>query len=148
VISANPSTVFAGKKEEVEIDGEKRRFDSLSLTTLTNFRRPDSKEMDLWEVGYYFKETPDGKDRVLIRREKRELSKDSLVLEGGEEYELTDRVAQLQLRYTSSGGATATWKDDWDTRQFPAMPKRVEISLIFDNGNFYNTQVAVENPIQ
>jgi hypothetical protein len=61
---------------------------------------------------------------------------------------LTDRVTQLQLRYASGGGATTTWKDDWDTRQFPAMPKRVEISLIFDNGNFYNTQVAVENPIQ
>jgi hypothetical protein len=148
VIRANTGTVFAGKKEEVEIDGEKRRFDSLSLTTLTNFRRPDSKEMDLWEVGYYFQEKPDGKGRVLIRREKRELSKDSLVLEGGVEYELTDRVTQLQLRYASGGGATTTWKDDWDTRQFPAMPKRVEISLIFDNGNFYNTQVAVENPIQ
>ncbi len=137
---------FVGKKEETEIDGEKRRFDSLSLTTLTNFRRPDSKEMELWEVGYHFQEKADGKGRVLIRREKRELTKDSPFLEGGVEYELTDRVAQLQLRYAGVGGVTTSWKDEWDSRQSP--PKRVEISLIFDNGKFYTTQVVVENTAQ
>jgi type II secretion system protein J len=147
IIRGNSSTVFAGKKEETEIDGEKRRFDSISLTTLTNFRRPDTKEMDdLWEVGYHFQEKADGKGRVLIRREKRELSKDSPFLEGGVEYELTDRVTQLQLRYCDA--LCAQWKDEWDSRQSPALPKRVEISLTLDNGKFYTTQVNVENTAQ
>lgn len=131
---------FTGKKEEAEVEGEKRRFDSLSLTTLTNFRRPGTKEMDLWEVGYLFNEKPDGKGRILVRREKRELSKDSPFLEGGVEYELTDRVVQLQMRYHDGG---LKWLDEWVNR--PGLPKRVEIALTLDNSRVYITQVDVRN---
>ncbi len=148
ILGGNVSTGFVGKKEETEIEGTDHRFDGLSLTTLTNWRRPGSKETELWEVGYSFKETPDGKGRVLVRREKRELTRDEPFLEGGEEYELTDRVADLQLRYTGDGGATPTWKDEWDSRQSSALPKRVEISLTLDNGRFYTTQVYVENTVR
>ena len=42
-----PITIFDGKKEEVENGGEQIRHDSINLTTLTNWRKPDSKEMEL-----------------------------------------------------------------------------------------------------
>jgi type II secretion system protein J len=132
---------FVGKKEEAEIDGEELRIDSLSLTTLTNYwgRRQDTKEMDLWEVGYLFKDTPDGKVRILVRREKRELSKDSPFLEGGVEHELTDRVKQLRLRYHNG----SAWLEEWSNKN--ALPKRVEIALTLDNDRVYITEVDVRN---
>src|SRR5512134_255715 len=76
-------TIFYGKKGEVDLKDEKSRRDDISLTTLTNVRTPGTKETDLWEVGYFFKERTDGTGFVLMRREKRELSKDSPALEGG-----------------------------------------------------------------
>ena len=135
-------TIFFGKKEEVEgatgTGDEKIRHDSISLTTLTNWRRPDSKEMELWEVGYFFKEKPDGKGYVLFRREKRELSKDVPALEGGVEYEITDRVESLQFRYKSGN----TWADEWKPGR---PPNAVEIALMLDTGKVYVTQVDIEN---
>ncbi len=76
-VSYKPSAVFYGKKEEVETEGVKRRHDSLAMTTLTNFPRPDSKETELLEADYYFTEKAGGKGYSLMRREKRELSKDA-----------------------------------------------------------------------
>lgn len=137
------SGIFVGKKEEEEVEGEKRRIDGVSLTTLTNWRRPDTKEMELWEVGYHFQEKPDGKGRVLVRREKRELSKDEPPLEGGVEYELTDRIIRLQLRYYDE--IRRAWADEWDSRKASTLPNRVEISLTLDNGKVYVTEVDVRN---
>lgn len=139
-------TVFYGKKEELDSRGggesRKVRHDSIALTTLTNWRRRDSSEMELWEVGYFFREKPDGTGHVLIRREKRELSKDVPALEGGVEYEITDRVESLQLRYSDDG---ATWKDNgWD-RSLNRLPKAVEIALSLDTGKVYMTRVDVGN---
>ncbi len=131
-------TVFLGKKVEPPAGLQKTRYDELYLTTLTNWRRPGSKETDLWEVGYYFKEKPDGKGRIMMRREKRELSKDVPALEGGIEYELTDRVASLQFRYKSG----STWSDDWSRNDLPHV---VEITLLLDNGSVYVTEVPVLN---
>src|SRR5512147_394154 len=95
--------LLCGRKEEVDnpAGGDKLRHDSISLTTLTNFPRSGTKEMELWEVGYFFKETdkPEGRAYSLFRREKRELSKDVPALQGGVEYELTDRIESLQIRY-------------------------------------------------
>ncbi len=130
---------FVGKKEEVEIDGAKRRIDSLSLTTLTNWRRPETKEMELWEVGYLFKEKVEGKGYALFRREKRELSKDAPFPEGGDEFELTDRVEQLQMRYHDG----SKWMDEWSNRNM--LPKRVEIVLILGGDKVYITEVDVKN---
>jgi len=143
-------TIFYGKKEEdvgdVGAGGAKIRHDSISLTTLTNWRKPDSKETELWEVGYFFKEKPDVKGYTLFRREKRELSKDVLALEGGVEYEITDRVESLQFTYSQNG---STWTDEgWDTRSSSfgqKLPKAVEITLILDTGNIYTTRVDVGN---
>lgn len=143
---SNVPTVFYGKKEETSNSGENRssvniRHDSISLTTLTNWPKPDSKEMELWEVGYFFKEKPEGNGYALYRREKRELSKDVPALEGGEEYEITDRVESLQFRYSKDG---KTWTDDgWENKQVP--PKAVEIVLILDSGKVYATKVDVGN---
>ncbi len=130
---------FVGKKEEVEIDGVKHRLDSLFLTTLTNWRRPETKEMELWEVGYLFKEKVEGNGYILVRREKRELKKDIPFMEGGDEYELTDRVQQLQMRYHDGN----KWMDEWNNRS--ALPKRVEIMLTFGAGRVYVTEVDVKN---
>ena len=130
-------TVFYGKKEEVESGSEKVRHDSISLTTLTNFPRPDTKEMDLWEVGYFFKEKPEGQGYALYRREKRTLNKDMPALEGGDEYEITDKVRSLQLRYTND---EKNWVDEWKQS---TLPKAVEITLVLNSGKAYVTQVDV-----
>jgi general secretion pathway protein J len=131
-------TIFDGQKEEVENSGEKIRHDSITLTTLTNWRKPDSKEMELWEVGYFFKEKPDGSGYTLFRREKRELSKDVPALEGGVEYEITDRAQSLQFRYYDG----SNWTDAWD-KSLNKVPTAVEIALTLDTGKVYVTEVDV-----
>jgi len=133
---------FTGAKEEPELDGEKRRLDSLSLTTLTNWRRPGTKESELWEVGYRFQEKTGGDvNRVLLRREKRELTEDVPFAEGGTEYELTDRVRQLRLRYYDG----AAWKDDWKWKEKASLPSRVEVLFVLDDGRMYITETALRN---
>lgn len=136
-------TFFYGKNEEVETGGSKLRHDSLSLTTLTNWRKPDSKETDLWEVGYRFQEKADGSGYVLVRREKRELNKDVPPLEGGVEYEITDRVEELRVRYHDG----SKWVDTWDRKtgcNQSNLPRAVEISLTLDSGSVFVTQVLHE----
>jgi len=140
-------TRFYGKKEEAEggtgAGSEKIRHDSIALTTLTNWRKHDSREMELWEVGYFFREKPDGQGYVLFRREKRELSKDVPFLEGGVEYEITDRVESLQLTYSDQG---STWTDNgWDSQSMGRLPKMVEIALALDTGRVYTTRVEIGN---
>jgi hypothetical protein len=136
----NPSmseTIFYGKKSTTTQD--EQRYDSVYLTTLTNWRKPDSKESDLWEVGYRFDEQPDKSSRVMVRNEKRDLSTDQPPLEGGTDYIMTDRVKGFRLRY-SNGTA---WADEWDSRTLRALPKAVEIALEFSDGSFFITRVEV-----
>jgi len=133
----NPSmkeAVFYGKRSSPDREGP--RLDSVALTTLTNWRKPDSKEMDLWEVGYRFDEKPDGKGTVLVRREKRDM-KDSVPLEGGVDLEITDGISELMLRY-SDGTA---WTDDWDSRNLRKLPRMVEIRISLQDGSSYVTLV-------
>ncbi len=132
-------TILYGKKAEAGEGEDKVRHDSLSLTTLTNERRPDSKETELLEVGYFFKEKPDGSGYSLYRREKRELSADVPPLEGGVEYEITDRVEGLRLRYYNG----TKWVDEWDSRTLGGLPKTVELALTLDTGKVYVTQADV-----
>ena len=127
------TTIFYGKKVQPDTGDETKRNDGLYLTTLTNWRTPDTKETDLWEVGYYFKEKPDGSGSVLMRREKRILSADVPALEGGVEYEMTDSVKSLQFRYYNG----STWQDEWDSRSGQKLPNTVEISLLLDDGSAY-----------
>lgn len=129
--------IFYGKREEVEAKEGSLMRDSLNLTTLTNWRKLGSKETDLWEVGYFFREKPDGTGYVLMRREKRELSKDVPVLEGGDEYELTDQVLSLRFRYYDG----SKWVEEWDSRSLLRLPKAVEIALMLASGKVYVTQV-------
>ncbi len=135
------TTIFYGKKGELGTGDDKRRFDSISMTALTNWRKPDSKETDLWEVGYHFEETADVRGRVLMRREKRELSKDIPLLEGGVDYEITNKVEEFQLRYYNG----SQWADEWDTRKHPNLPKAVELSLTFAEEKRYITMVDIRN---
>ncbi len=78
-------TFFQGKNQETTDDEsrEKIRRDKIDLTTLTNWRRLDSKESDLWEVGYFFSQ---GKSIVGLRTDFRrageaEKSKVNLMVE-------------------------------------------------------------------
>lgn len=135
-----PETFLYGRKDEDE--EKKTRFDAVFLTTRTNWRRPGTKETDLWEVGYYFEDKPNNV-RAFMRTEKRELSKDVPRLEGGVKYELTDKVAGLRLRYASASGA---WVDEWDTSKGSGIPKAVEIILTLSDGRIYTTQTDVRNP--
>jgi len=132
-------TILYGKKAEAGEGEDKVRRDSLSLTTLTNWRKPNSKETELLEVGYFFKEKPDGSGYSLYRREKRELSADVPPLEGGVEYEITDRVEGLQFRYYNG----TKWVDEWDTRTLRVLPKAVELALTLDTGKVYVTEADV-----
>jgi type II secretion system protein J len=134
-------TIFNGKKEQTDSTDEKSRHDSITLTTLTNWRRLNTKETDLWEVGYFFKPKPDGSGYVMMRREKRELSKDSPAGEGGIEYEITDRVKFFQLRYNEVGD---TWYDEWNSTTRNRLPKLVEIALTLESGMTYSTYVEVQ----
>ena len=134
-------TIFNGKKEETETTNEKSRLDSITLTTLTNWRRPKTTETDLWEVGYFFKQKPDGSGYVMWRREKRELSRNIPAGEGGIEYEITDRVKLLQLRYNTGGD---TWYDEWNSATRFSLPKLVEITVMLDSGMTYSTYVEVQ----
>ena len=138
-------TIFYGKKGEADLKDEKNRRDAISLTTLTNVRTLGSKETDLWEVGYFFKEKTNGSGFVLMRREKRELSKDSPALEGDFfTYKVTDRVESLTFRYYDTG--VQKWQDEWDSRTRGALPKAVEITLTIDDGSSYIMEVEVMNP--
>ena len=116
------------------------RFHSLSLTTLTNWRKPDSKEMDLWEVGYRFEDKPEGNGKVMIRREKREFTDDNVRREGGTD--LGDhgpgkRASLSVLQRIILDGCLG----QLSSRQ---LPKAVEIMLVLDDGSVYLTQVDVE----
>ena len=135
-------SLFYGKKEEVESSDGKHRLDSIYLTTLTNWRTPNSREMDLWEVGYFFKEKPGGEGYILMRREKRDLSIDEPPLEGGVEYEITDKVEELQIRYFDG----SQWKDELgNSRACTGIGslKAVEISLALRGERKYVTSVEV-----
>lgn len=133
-----PETIFYGKGTDATAE-EGLRLDSISLTTLTNWRRPDSKEMNLWEVGYRIEAQPDNTGKLLIRREKRELVKESPPLEGGTDLVVTDRVEALRLRYFNG----ITWGDEWDSRSRRMLPKAVEIMVTLDDGTSYITSVEV-----
>ncbi len=132
-------TFFYGKKSSADPDVP--RFDTIALTTLTNWRKPDSKETDLWEVGYRFEDTPEKNAVMLVRKEKKEFSTDNTPLEGGMDYALTERIKSLRLRYYNG----LTWSDDWDNRNQRSLqlPKAVEITLALDDGSLYSTQVEV-----
>jgi general secretion pathway protein J len=136
VVNGTVSYGIYGKK--FETDQEKQRFDSIYLTTLTNYygRTPNSPEMELCEVGYFFQERPDGAGRVLMRKEKRVLSKDVPPREGGLDYEITDTIQALQFRYYNG----SKWIDEWIQG---GMPKTVEILLTLADGRVYETKVDV-----
>jgi type II secretion system protein J len=136
-------TIFNGKKEQTDPTDEKSRLDSITLTTLTNSRRPNSKETELWEVGYFFREKPNGSGHVMMRREKRELSTASPAGEGGYEYEISDRIKFFQLRYNQTGGNT--WLDEWNSTTQNSLPKFVEIALTLESGMTYSMDVEVKN---
>jgi type II secretion system protein J len=136
-------TILNGKKDEVQQGDEKNRHDSITLTTLTNSRSRNTAQTELWEIGYFFKQKPDGPGYSMMRREKRELNKDSPAGEGGWEYEITDKVKALQFRYSQSGGGT--WLDEWNTQGRYSLPKFVEIALTLESGMTYSMDVEVKN---
>jgi type II secretion system protein J len=136
-------TIFNGKKEQADPTDEKSRLDSITLTTLTNSRRQNTNETELWEVGYFFREKPNGSGHVMMRREKRELNTASPAGEGGYEYTITDRVRSLQLRYNQAGGNT--WLDEWNSTTRNSLPKFVEVALTLESGMTYSMYVEVKN---
>ena len=134
---AMKETIFYGKKSTTTEN--EPRFDGVALTTLTNWRKPDSRETDLWEVGYRFETGPEGDGQVLVRREKRDLDKERTPLEGGTDMIITDRIKELRLRYYD--GTTSAWKEEWDSRTTGRLPKAVEIRLVLEDGPAFLTSV-------
>ncbi len=135
--SALGETFIAGQK--MEDDETKERLDRIDLTTLAkNWASGAANDTTVWEVGYYFQDRPEEKKRVLIRREKRELSKDVPPLEGGVEYELTDQVRGIQIRYSGDG---TNWKDEWPKSQSRSQLKAIEIILHMADDRIFETKV-------
>ncbi|OGW42106.1 MAG: hypothetical protein A2010_19175 [Nitrospirae bacterium GWD2_57_9] len=138
--------IFESKKEELTEEsprgGEKVRHDSITMTTLTNYRpRQNSTETELWEVSYFLKEKPDSKGYSLFRREKRELDSESAGLDNEVEYEITDRVESIRFRFMDRSGL---WADNgWTTRQ--VLPRAVEIVVVMNTGKVYTTSVDLGN---
>jgi type II secretion system protein J len=129
-------TFFYGKKSSAEPDAP--RFDNIAFTTLANNVQD---EAELREVGYSFEEASEKNTRMLIRKEKRDLSTSTPPLEGGEDSTLTDRIKSLRLRYFNG----STWTEDWDNRTQRSLqpPNAVEITLVLDGGFLYSMQVEV-----
>jgi type II secretion system protein J len=140
-VGMNPLTIFYGKMVQSDTDsdrsGNATHYDELYLTTLTNWRKPGTPETDLCEVAYYFKQKPDSSGYIMMRREKRQLSVAVPALEGGVEYELTDRVKSLQFLYYNGN----VWSNEWATGT--TLPNAVQISLLLDDGSTYITKVDV-----
>jgi len=135
-------TRFYGKKQEQDAPAGKQRLDSLYLTTLTNWRRAGTKETDLWEVGYFFKEKSDGSGQVLLRQERRDLGDENAT---PAEYELTDRITDLQFVYYTAGGAVSAGdfgSNDKCTRTND-LPLAVGISLTLADGSQYATRTDI-----
>ncbi len=133
-------TFFHGRKVEQEVDGEPLRTDSLSLTTLTNWRRPGTKETALWEVGYFFQEAPEGGRSILMRRERRVLNREDQPAEEAAEYRLTDGVEALRLRYSLDG---RTWTDELGGSASCVRPRAVELTVTLRSGKVYQTAIDV-----
>ena len=134
---AMKESIFYGKKSTPTDEGA--RFDSIALTSLTNWRKNESKETDLWEVGYRFEMAPEGAGQVLVRHEKRDMDKERTPLEGGADMIVTDRIGDLRLRYYDG----SAWKDEWDTRTMNRLPRAVEIRLVLKDGPVFLTSVEV-----
>jgi len=133
-------TFFWGRKQEQESNGKQKRRDRVDLTTLTSWRRPVLNETDLWEVGYYFRDKPEGGGAVLMRREKRDLIDSRYQrTEGGTEYELTDKVDELRLRYVQMASAKPLYEtESWGSQtSCEPLPWAVEITLVLDDGSVY-----------
>ena len=79
----------------------------------------------------------------MMRREKRELTKDVPALEGGVEYGMTDKVESLQFRYYNG----SSWVDEWP-RSNALLPTAVQISLLFDDGSAYTMKVEIPKVVQ
>jgi len=144
-------TLFWGRQQEQEIDGKKKRRDRIDLTTLTSWRRPVSNETDLWEIGYYFKDKPEGNGTVLMRREKRDLIDSRYQrAEGGTEYEVTDKVDELRLRYVQMMSASPVYEDrSWGSQTIcDPLPWAVEVTLVLDDGSVYiaKTDIGIQRP--
>jgi len=86
----------------------------------------------------------DGKGYSLMRREKRELTRESPPLEGGVEYEITDQVAELRFRYSNDG---SKWVDAWGTKTQCMKPAIVEMTLVLLSGKQYSTEVRAKDSI-
>jgi len=136
-------TFFLGKKNEVEVGGEAVRMDSISLTTLTNWRRPGSNETELWAVGYFFKERPEGDGYVLMRREDRAVGSEQAVNDATE-YEITDAVRSLQIRYWDG----AKWIDDRGSESMCFDPLPAEITLTMRDGTVLLTRADVVRKLE
>ncbi len=140
--SGGKDQFFYGKKEEHEVDGNNVRLDRLSLSTLTNWRRPNSKESKLWDVGYFFKERPEGGGYVMMRSEKH-ITNDETTQEEPTEYEITDQVASLQLRYWD--GSKFSDENDVGSTTTCAQPRpdAVEITLKMKDGSVFTTEILL-----
>lgn len=132
-------SIFSGKKNEEEVGNEQIRRDSLTLTTLTNWRKPESKETELWKVGYFFKERPEGDGYVLMRSEDRTVSGVDEVVDDTVEYEITDAIRSLQIRY----GTGEQWKDEEGNGTSCSYPRGAEITLTMQDGTVLLTRADI-----
>jgi general secretion pathway protein J len=139
--SVSEGQFFYGKTEEHDIAGTSSRLDRLALTTLTNWRPPNSKESEIWAVGYFFREKPDGSGYVMMRSEKH-ITNDEATQEEAKEYEITDEVAGLQIRYWD-GSKFVDKEEVGGTESCASQEKAVEITLTMNDGRIFMTDISL-----
>ncbi len=119
-------SLFVGTDEER--DG--RPSDSLSFTALSHARVIDgNQDPALSHLDYALAAVPDQSTWVLLHREETNL----LSLSGVtlEEFELAEKIHGLNLRYFDG----EIWSNEWDAVERNALPKAVEIRIIFRDGS-------------
>lgn len=118
-------TFFKGEHDQVE----GRRMDKLSFTTLAHRMSPmpikgfvDSEHA---AVEYYWK-IEYKEDKPILTLLYRESTGFNLEI-GGDEYEVSNGLRELDIRYFQ--GSTGSWLDEWDSKLQGGLPTAVAISL-------------------
>jgi len=119
-------TFFKGEHDQVE----GRRMDKLSFTTLAHRMSPmpikgftDSEHA---AVAYYWKIEYNEDEKPILTLLYRESTGFGVEI-GGEEYELSDGLRELDIRYFQ--GSTGSWLDEWDSQLQGGLPTAVAISI-------------------
>jgi prepilin-type N-terminal cleavage/methylation domain-containing protein len=112
-----PKSQFISKIENKEEENPSHRIDFITTSVMGD------NTFGLSVVGYFICNIPDKKEKVLVRRESKDIKND--LLEGGINYELSKMITSFKLSFYNG----EDWVDEWDSRALGKMPKQVRIMI-------------------